>query len=254
MRRISTTIIALVIFFCAAGCTSRSALDDRIVLNIAGPVAVEVESFNGDVKVLVDDRLDHATVRVKRVADYGWTREKTARKSLDEIDYSVELVSGPEGPVLRVKTWTSHPEPHYQRAHVTIRLPGVNRLQVTTNRGRVVAVDTRGETEITTVRGSIRFMTTRPITKAVTLHSARGDIDFRVRGESVGLITAESSDGDVDQHVRYGNVRVTEDLDRRKTIILNDGTNPIRLTTDEGNVRIAVVANPTDVGTFIRDP
>jgi len=35
---------------------------------------------------------------------------------------------------------------------------------------------------------------------------------------------------------------------------LNDGENPIRLRTVDGDIRIAVVSNPTNIGTYIIQP
>ena len=56
------------------GCTARSISDEPIIFDAAGPVEIDVESFNGDVNIYVDDSLDQASVQVVRMNDYG-TRE-----------------------------------------------------------------------------------------------------------------------------------------------------------------------------------
>ena len=252
-------VLALIMIFSTVtsglgGCTSRTARDDSMMFDVAGPVAIDVESFNGDVTVRVDESLTQAEVKVTRVADLGYGRAKEAKLAVEEIDYSAELESGANGPTLVVKTWSTHNEPHYQRANVTIKLPAVNGLNITTDRGNVKAINTAGQSRIATERGNIRFMTDRPMTESVNITSERGDIDYRVRGESSGFITAQTKDGKVRQRHMNAKMRISEATGRRLQAMLNDGTNQVDLTTQEGDIRIAIVENPTEVGTFIIDP
>ncbi|MGI9014821.1 MAG: DUF4097 family beta strand repeat-containing protein [Phycisphaerales bacterium] len=247
-------ILAGAVLIIGSGCTNRTARDDSMIFDIQGPVAVDVESFNGDVRVIVDERLTEGRVQVTRTADHGHRRWDDSLEALDSIDYSAELTSDARGPVLMVKTWSTHPESHYQRANVTIKLPGVSGLRVSTIRGEVRATDTEGETSIATQRGDVRFMTNRAMTAPVKITAERGSIDYRVRGDSSGMILADAADGEVMQRHKNAKMRITEANGSHMVAILNDGTNPIELRSAEGDVRIAIVPDPTAVGVFIWSP
>jgi len=247
----SALILAALVF---TGCTSRTVRDDAVMLDIAGPVAVEVESFNGDVNVYVDEKLEQAEVQIVRESNFGIGRSGEAVDALDDIHYTAQVESGPSGPVLRVRTWTDWPEPYLQAAHVTINLPGVNELSVHTTRGRVYAVDVQGPVDISTTEGDVRLMTNWAMLEPVTIRNDRGDIDYRVRGESTAMVTAETTDGRVLHDCRYSRLRIREHTDRRLVVQINEGQNPVDLHTVEGDIRVAVINNPTEVGIFIIDP
>lgn len=254
MRLSASIIVIALVVLTLGGCTVRSVQDEAIILDIAGPVAVDVLSFNGDVNIYADASLDHAEVEVVRAADHGYMREEESVVSLEEIEYSAVLESGPTGPVLTVRTWTTHPEAHYQRANVTINLPAVEGLHVITTNGRVYATNIQGEVDISTTAGDVRVMTNWPMRKAVTIVNENGDIDYRVRGESAGAIAAFADGGQVLQDCRYGSFRLIEHFDDRMLASFNEGSNPIDLRTKDGDIRVAIVNDPTKVGPFILEP
>ncbi len=233
----------------------RNAEDDPIILDVGGPISVDVESFNGSVTIKADDKLDKATIRIVREATHGFRRRDEADASLAEIDYAVELIPSQLGHRLAVRTWTIHPEPHFQRAHVYIEAPAVDGVTVRTRRGSVYATDIEGIVEIETSEGDVRVMTSLPLRQAVSISNREGDIDYRVRGESSGAFDCEAVRGQVDYRVLYGRLIVHRGTDHDSMLAtFNNGTNPIRLRTVDGNIRIAIVHNPTRVGTFIFHP
>jgi hypothetical protein len=229
----------------------QSREDDPLTLAVAGPVSVDVDSFGGDVILTADPRLSQATVTVRREATHGAGRKKDAQRSLDEIGYSAVVVPGTAGPELEIRTWTGHAEPHYQRAHLEITVPAVNGLTLRTQRGRV---DLEGNVHIECSEGDVRVMTNRSMRQPVTVLNRRGDIDYRVRGESTGSFDCEVVDGEVRYRARQGRFLVSEATNRRLQASLNDGDNPIRLRTTSGDIRVAVVHNPTEIGETIVDP
>ncbi|MHC4348351.1 MAG: DUF4097 family beta strand repeat-containing protein [Planctomycetota bacterium] len=232
----------------------HSQEDDPLILNVAGPVAIDVESFGGDVIITASEKLSEATVTVRREARHGSARKKEAKASLAEIGYSAVVVPGGSGPVLEVRTWTGHPEPYYQRAHLEINVPAATGVTVHTRDGLVEAINIEGAVDIECAAGDVRVMTNRPMWQAVTVVNDQGDIDYRVRGESTGSFECETSDGDVTYRARQGRfiVDMATNLTLRAT--LNGGENPIRLRTSSGDIRVAVVHNPTEVGEKIVDP
>ena len=107
---------------------------------------------------------------------------------------------------------------------------------------------------ISTTEDDVRVMTNWAMVEPVTIRNDRGDIDYRVRGESTGMVKAETTDGRVLHDCRYSRVRISQHTDRQLTLQFNEGQNPIDLFTVEGDIRVSVLNNPTEVGIFIIDP
>ncbi|MCH8342538.1 MAG: DUF4097 family beta strand repeat protein [Planctomycetes bacterium] len=271
MGRYIRTVVALTTLVLVAGCDSRGtfshvpwhpdtwsyhkAEDQPIVLEVARPVAIDVESFNGDVIITADDQLTNATVSILREATHGYRRKEEAQASLAEIDYSLALVPGEFGQVLQVRTWTTHAEPHFQRAHILIDVPEVDGITVRAQRGNVFVTNIEGPVDISTSQGNVRLMTNLPMRRAVTITIRQGNIDYRVRGESSGALDCQAIRGRVDHRVMTGRLIIEPDRDKgRLRATLNDGDNPITLRTADGDIRIAVVDNPTEVGWLIVEP
>lgn len=226
--------------------------DQAITFDVAGPVEIDVESFGGDVFITADPRHTVATVQVTRRAVHGGRRHGEARHSLEEINYTVDLVPGDLGQKLQIRTATDHSEPHYQRADVHIQMPEIDGVHVRTRNGRVFARGIQGEVHITTSNGDVRVMTNQRMHRRVTIINSGGNIDYRVRGESAGAIDAETINGRVTHRFRYGRCVIEPGTTRhRLKARFNDGTNPIVLRTVNGDIRIASVSEPERVGMFI---
>jgi hypothetical protein len=232
----------------------RRALEP-VVLPVQGPVAIDVESFGGDVIVEADARLRQATVGVVLEATHGYKRSGEAKASLAQIEHSAELVPGDMGPVLRVRTATTHAEPYFQRAHVRIDLPHADGVRVRTRWGRVELVDVEGTLDVETSEEDVRVMTHLALVRPVTILNRQGSIDYRVRGESSGAFDCRAIRGNVDARVVYGRFVVRSGTDGSTLLAtLNGGTNPVVLRTVDGHIRIAVVADPTEIGASIVEP
>ncbi len=237
------------------GCSAPSYVGEPILLATQGPVAVDVVSFNGDVTVNADPMLPWATIEVRTTAIHGIGRNVEADNSLANIHYSARIVEGKHGPVLQVRTWTTDPEPWFQRAHVEINLPRVRGLTIRTTNGTIEALNVGGEIDIECSNGDVRLMTNVRMLRAVTIHNNQGDIDYRVPYGSTGEFKCHSIGGGVDGRIREGRYIVHAGTDHDSLVAtLNQGTNPVTLTTTGGDIRIAVVEKPTDVGSFIVTP
>ena len=248
-------LIALLATATLGGCGYRSQMAEPIALATAGPVAVHVVSFNGDVSVTADPRLPWATIRMKRQATHGFGRHAEAKESLANIQYSAKIVAGEHGPVLEVRTWTTDKEPWFQRAHVDIQLPNVDGLTIRTTNGTVDVLNIRGAVDISSTEGDVEFMTNLPMLKPVTINTSSGDVDYRVLIGSTARFECHAEEGSVDGRIRHGRLIIHKGTnDETFLATLNDGTNLVRLTTVNGDIRIAVVKAPTDVGSSIVTP
>ncbi len=235
--------------------SARRLLDDPVYFNdIRGPLSVDVISFSGSVRIEAVPELDHVTVHVERVATHGYGRKWEADDSLAEIDWSAEIVRNPVGPTLVIRTSTTHPEPHFQRVRIDITMPAADGVQIATRNGDVILDNVSGPIDLSTSNGNVRLMTPQPLVGPVSILNSYGDIDYRVRGESSGAFDCEAERGQVTHYTRYGQMVVDRATDHDSLkATLNGGENPVYLRTADGDIRVAVVADPTAVGVIIRN-
>ena len=235
------------------GLQERAVKDDPLWVAIEEPVFLDVESFNGPVIVDVDPEADLGKVVFTRVASHGSKRKKEAEASLDQIGATVEMVTGDLGqPVLQVRVFTSHGEPHFQRVKTRIELPSIDGLRIRTSNGDVIAREIQGPLDIQTNDGNIRVLTHYPMTDDVTLVNNSGSVDYRVRGESTARFDAESRRGRVIHFVKYGQMTIDAGTDHNTLkATLNRGENLVVLRAADGDVRIGVVEDPLEVGSNI---
>ena len=99
-------------------------------------------------------------------------------------------------------------------------------------------------------------MTPWPLVQDVVLVNKEGDIDFRVRGESDAMIDAETIGGMVRQRCEWGSWRMIDSRNGEDRLVaqLNEGRHDVLLRTVEGDIRVSIVPDPTNVGTMIIDP
>jgi hypothetical protein len=187
----------------------------------------------------------------------GLGRWQESREELDDVKWTATLEPREGGgDTLQVRATAENPEPHFFRARVVVVTPSLDRVTVRTSQGSVTVLENQGPVDIETTRGDVRMLTPWPMTQPIKIITSQGSIDYRVRGESKGAFDAESHGGEVRQRCEYGRWRALaagNDHDRMLAT-LNDGTNPVFLRTSEKNIRVAVVADPTNVGREILDP
>jgi hypothetical protein len=233
------------------------ACDEPVELKTTGALAVEVESFGGDVTIRADRKVDRTFVEVRRVATHGLGRWMESREALDDAGWTATLqprLGG--GETLFIRTNTPNPEKHFHHIQVLVVTPALDTVKVRTTKGDVVVIENQGPVDIETTKGDVRMLTPWPMTKPITIVTSQGSIDYRVRGESKGVFDCESRGGEVRQRAEYGKWMALDkgnDHDRFLAV-LNDGTNPVVLRTTEKPIRVAIVPDPTKVGLVIVDP
>jgi DUF4097 and DUF4098 domain-containing protein YvlB len=225
--------------------------DPPLEYAIAGPIAIDIESFNGNVIIRANEELARATVAVTRRSVHGYGRRDEAIAALDEIDVDVQIVPSSLGQQLQIRTSTTNVEPHFLRTDITIEAPVIDDLRVRTSNGHVTAIFVAGDIDIATNDGNVRLMTPRALRRPVTITNIAGNIDFRIRGESTGLLDCRSIRGRVRHHAMYGTMSIHTGTSFDTLLAtLNGGENPVTLRTVDGDIRIAIVAEPTQVGSL----
>lgn len=232
-----------------------SEQEPLVVIDVPGPLGLDVESLGGDVDVVVNPKLTQATITFIRRALHGAGRTDDARAALHEIVTSATIGSGAFGPSLLIRTSApGYPEPHFLRVDVRVEAPDLEGIRIVTSRGAVHTTNIGGEIDIRTDGGDIRVLTIRPLTRAVTLVNDDGDVDLRMRGNSTGAIDGRAHRGTVTQNARLGSVVIHPGTTHDRLLAtLNGGTNPITLRAADGAVRLAVVKDPLTVGRWIRN-
>ena len=226
--------------------------DDGITqFRARGPIDVVVDSFAGDVTVHANPKLEVTTIQVTRVSQHGYLRGTEPRQALEYVDWTAELTPGP-GPVetLRVNVDFVGPEPWFMRAHLRIETPDLDRVTVHTTNGDVSIRNNTGPVDVKTNMGDVTIASNHPLVDASTILVVEGTVDYRVPGNSSGLFDVEVIDGNIEIWVPEGRWRYVSQAPRDDTINaqLNDGDNPILLRASEGDIRIAVVPDPTSYG------
>jgi len=235
---------------------NRGAPAETITIDTTAPLSIDIETFNGDVTVRGNPNAKRATVVVRRESTHGLMRNHERRDSLDHVVASAELVPGDLGPALRVRTSTTDPEPHFQRAHIWVELPAIDDVRIRTATGRIDVRFAEGRADLETGRGSILFATPAPITQSATLVTNDGSVDFRAGRGSSGDFDMESVGGRIMQRATGGRWIATDPANRHNRVRarLNDGANPIILRSVDGNVRVAITDEPMAFGMRVIDP
>ena len=231
--------------------------DGQIVLTTNGPIDIDVDSFAGTFRIIADPSLDATYVEPVRRSSHGHMRLDDGKASLEALDYRVDLVPGDlNTETLEIHSWSNHPEMHFQGVDFRIRTPSLNSVRVVTERGRVWVKNNTGSVSIETTYGDIRVLTEHPMTESVTLVTKEASIDYRVPGGSTGLYHCVAKSGEVYHRITAG--RITSSAltngPSKFAAQVDNGENPVDIRTSHGDIRVAVVDNPTDVGSFIIEP
>ncbi len=233
------------------------SFDEPLELQTHGPLAIDLENFAGKVEIRADASFDKTVIEARRVATHGWGRLEEGNASLADVRWraSLEPREG-HGETLVVRASTSHPEDHFQRCEFLITVPELDTVKVRTSEGEVRVTGNQGAVDIRTTQADVRVITPWAMRNPVTIITSEGAIDYRIRGESTGVFDAESRGGLVKQRCEFGHwLALSDENDHDRFLaVLNNGKNPVVLRTSDGDIRIAVVPDPTAVGVWIIDP
>ena len=236
----------------AGGCTT-SGFGTRKTLEVSGSVAVDVVTFGGDVKVIATGRRQVTPfVLITPESHHAIHRNDEARASLEEIDWDIEVVNEGGRDVVRIRTSTLYREPALQRVHVTVGVPELDGIRVKTRLGHVEINESTGPIDIETTKGDIEIVTTKPAHGPISAVTTDGDIQLRVPPGSSGRLDCYTGDGRIISSVPTGRLQVQgRSNDQILDAILNDGTSPIVLRTNDGTIRVIVKKNPYEQSSLL---
>jgi hypothetical protein len=247
MRRLILAPVLIAAATILSGCLSSQGLAGKTIhLDTAGPLVIDVESFAGNVRVAANPMAAGTTIRVHRRADYGVGRRGEGLEAMEGIEWSARIQPGDLGQVLRVQAWCEQNPLNLLYADIEIVAQNIENLYIKTQRGSVEAVDVTGNISVITSDGIVRIASNHPLLGAVSVQNRRGDVFYRVRGESTGHFECTTSGGETAVDAEHGRLELLPGTARgRLFAVLNSGKNPIRLRTTDGDVRVSITKTPT---------
>ncbi len=224
------------------GCRSTQVVDlETVSLKTVGPVAVDVHSFGGSVTIIANPEVGGTIISANQHED-GFGTIPIAKLHMDVATYIETGILGET--VYVVATCEDNPL-HVVSANIVIQARNIHGVTINTDRGDVIVEGITGPVDIQTRDGDVRILTPLIMNEQVTVENRRGNIVYRVRGESSGLIDATAVNGEATLELRHGNAVILPGSTGDHLVArFNDGMNPITMRTTEGNVRIFVVPDP----------
>lgn len=234
------------------GCQSTYLLNlPPATLDVDGPISVDIRSFGGDVTLIADPDVSGATIKVVQ-RDIG---NDANREPVSRIAWSASIEVGSFGEVLSVVASSDDDSLRSLHADITIRAPIIHGVAIRSQRGDVTVVGTSGPLAVQTSDGDVRVTTPYALNETVTIENRRGNIVYRVSGDSTGTIDATAMNGSASLDLRKGDAVILPGSTGDHLVAsFNSGKNPITMRTVEGDIRIYVLENPIeDEPWFIAD-
>ena len=227
------------------GCTP-TGFGTQKNLEVSGPVAVDIVTFAGDVEVIsTEDGGETPYVIINPQSLHALHRFETAAASLEDISWDIEVVKEGGRDVVRIRVSTLYPEPELQRVHVTVGLPEIDGTRVKTRLGSVELYEISGPIDVESTKGDVEIVTMKPLHGPISAVTTDADIQLRMPPGSSGRLDCYSGDGRIISSVPDARLRVQgRSNDLVLDAILNDGTEPIVLRTNDGTIRVIVRKNP----------
>ncbi len=227
--------------------------NESFLVPAAGVLNVDVDNFAGNVVLHASGDGATASIDVVRRGTHGLGRQGESEESLKQlaVTYGVEERNGRA--TLVVKSTTTHVEPWFQAVDIDIAVPRLGVVIVRTSRGHVMVTNFEDGVDIETTHGDVRVATNAVIDSPSTILNKEGSIDWRVPPRSIGAFQMEAVNGQAQVRVRDGIWLATDRRNDNDSSygVLNKGTNLVILRTVDGDIRMYVGANPTEMGTFI---
>jgi DUF4097 and DUF4098 domain-containing protein YvlB len=225
-----------------AGCQSQQVVNFNVAtLATSGPVAIDVQSFAGNVTIIVDPSVVGTLVQATQLEiGLDGVPERNVHMTC-----TTNVETGITGQTVHVVATCENNILDLVSAEIVIKAKSIHGVSVTTSNGNVTLLGISGPIDIRTKDGDVRVVTPLVMNEHVSIENRRGNIVYRVRGESSGIIDATAINGEVALDLRQGKAIILPGSTGDHLVAtFNDGTNPIIMRTVDGDVRLYVVADP----------
>ena len=235
---------SLIALFFLAGCRATQVVHlDTVTLKANGPVAVNVNSFGGNVTILGDPSINGVVVSANQHED-GVGTVPVAKLYMN---CTTHIENSELGETVFVSATCNNDPLNLVSANIVVRAQDIHGVTVINGSGDVVVQQITGPVHIENSDGDVRVVTPLVMNEQILIENRRGNIIYRVRSESSGLIDATAIGGEATLDLRQGNASILPgSTGERLAAQFNDGTNPMTMRTTDGNIRIYV--NPDPIG------
>ena len=215
---------------------------DVVIENASGDVIVrgKPKEATGDTAVRIEPRFEIAI-------------ESQTNSKLNEIEWDVHMDPNDRGgQTLTIDVRSKNPEAWFAGSDIEVDTARLGTVTIHTKRGKIIVDDNRGPTDLSTIHGEIRVRTPWPMTQPCAMVTAQASISWCTRGESTGEFDCETVGGNIISYCRYGRWIMTDKDNDTNSLhaTLNGGTNPIIMRTVDGDIRITIVEDPHNTGSF----
>ncbi len=248
------------------GCTRMGGLRARMAANelahqvpiVGDPItvgrlnAIVIDNPNGKVKVYAKPAHEEAHIyfRVHKERQLRW---RAARMGLD-FDPTGEYFTAVHTNTGELSTLTISPtdltvEGYRPPVDLTVYIPQCDGIEIRNAGGKVVIVGVTGVINVesgTNIRKGGHIEIRTDLSQLETIHATtnNGHVTLVTGPESAGTIELIAPRGKTSFNSRYGIVNHSMPAKGHWTGIWNDGTNEIRLNTEDGDATVMVVENP----------
>jgi hypothetical protein len=231
-----------ILFLAIAGCQSQQVVQfNTEILDTRGPVSIQVDSFGGDVTIIVDPTVVGTVVTANQleVGQNGLPERNAQMRCATQIE------SGILGEVVHVSATAIDNPLDLISAEIIVKASSVHGVRVHTSDGNVSLLGISGPIDVQTNDGDVRVVTSLVMNEMVSIENRHGNIVYRVSGDSSGKIDATAINGEVAFDLRQGDATILPNSTGDRLVAdLNDGTNTLNMRTVDGDVRIYVLDNP----------
>jgi hypothetical protein len=242
--------------FKSAGDSVSGAVDQPINLtfpDVPGLLDVRIKNSYGDVFVRgrTTEAQGETTVRIEPRLEVRTAGDPS--KVLERVAWVARIDANDRGGrTLVIEFGSADPDAWFVGADIEVDVPRLGAVTVDTQRGRINVDDNRGPVDLSTVKGHIRVRTPWPMTQPCAMVNKDADIVWITRGESSGAFDCETIGGTVIAYCRYGRWNAADHRNKQNSLhaTLNSGTNPIVMRTINGDIRVTIVEDPHNTGSF----
>lgn len=236
---------------CTAASRPQAALSipvTNVELSAGLPTALHVENAKGSIVVRVNPLLQEPTVYAR------WNNMTKPQLEPDEdtppsIWIAAETEAEGRYAVLRVLAERQPSADPESSVDLFITMPRCDGVVITNAGGRVKLVGVSGAIQVESglksgQGGTIEVRTDNPVTAPVLLSTSKGNISLHVSTSSTGQFNLSSAQGKSTMYARNSRIEQVHFSPTSWTGTLNAGTNPVRLQTGRGSIRVVVVDRP----------
>ncbi len=242
-----------------SSCGTVSKIDtaeQQIRIEQGTPVAIDIENFNGNVRVVVDPTLTAVKPVIKKRV--SWHVDQFIREDAqDAITVRSRTVEQDGRSVVTIRTSTKWIEPEKTWVNLTLFVPRCDGVRVWNRGGKVTLEGVSGAIQVENFEyagngAPIEVRTAQDIVDPVMLVTDSGTVAYQVGPGSTGQFTLDSADDREEFDCNVVHPQELHSDGKVTTASLNSGDNQVLLRSGKGMVLVLVMSDPMGYSNSLR--